>query len=340
MRILNLLIIVLIINGCKGQNENSDIKKLNNSERKQIINNSLIETDSKKEDVLIIEDESTVVLLFPSEKEIYSLKKSWGEDKFYLAADGENGYFSSIFKLLKDRKEKYISTDKKTIFFKSSKLYFKKKDLKNAWGVVYSRNNKLFFSNTIDYISSLSENLNNKTINNCEIDKISDKFSFQITQYDKVPIKEKILINIENKKTLRTQKIVYNFNSILSEVIPCSSFSYFKNKVKINEGAEIFHSFIIIDLNFDGLEDFAYLWDSGGNGGPSFKYFFQNENEEFFEDNNFPIQKSYFPAEINTKEKTITLISPIGCCKTSKIVYQIQNSQWKIISSKEENLKN
>lgn len=204
-------LLLFILTSCKGQNENSDNKTSNNSDVKEINNNSLIETNSKKDDILIVDDESIIILLLPSEREIDSLKKNWGEDQFYLAADGENGYFSSIFKLLKDRKEKYINTDKKTIFFKSSGLYFKKEDLKNAWGVITYKNKKISSSNTIDYISSINESLNDNIINNCEIDKISDKFNFEITQDEKVSIKEKILINIENKKTLKTQKIVYNF---------------------------------------------------------------------------------------------------------------------------------
>jgi hypothetical protein len=338
MKILNLLIIIIMANGCKSQNdENNQNDKLSNKSKDEVVN---IAKEIKEQDILIIDDNAITILLYPSEKEIDSLKKKWGEDEFYLAADGENGYSSSIFKLLKERKEKYINTDKKIIFFKESGLYFNKKTINNAWGVIKYKDKKYSFKSSIEYIASEVKNSSGSGEIKCEINEISDKYNFVIRRDNENPVSEKVLIDIENKKTASHQQINYNFNSLLSNEIPCNPISYFKNVNKIDEGIENFHSFIIGDFNFDGLEDFAYLWDSGGNGGPSYTYFFQNGNDEFIEAKDFPIQEGYFPKEINAKDKTLTLSGPVGCCKIGIAVYQLKKeNKWKMIVSKEEDIK-
>jgi hypothetical protein len=339
MRILKLFILIILLNGCKNKNNEENLENKFSKQSKNQVNNDE-SNDVKKDDSLIVNDEVITILLYPSEKEIDSLKKEWGEDKFYLAADGEDGYSSSIIKLLKEKREKYINTDKKTIYFKSTNLHFYKKSINNSWGVLTYKDKKFTFKNSTDYIEYIEKNISNKSEKKCEINQISDRYNFIISQDNENGISEKVQIDIENKKSKSHQKIKYNFNSFTTSEIPCSSISYFNNMIKIDEGIENFHNFILGDFNFDGLEDFAYLFDSGGNGGPSFTYFFQNKNNEFLEAKEFPLQQSYFPKEINNKDKTLTLRGPIGCCKIEITVYQLnKNNKWIILNSKEESIK-
>lgn len=322
-KIITLISILLFIN-CNGQNNINENKKSQNN--------------TSKENTLNINEKSLIILLYPSENEIDSLKKVWGEDKFYLVADGENGYMSTIFNLLGSKNEKYITSTSKNIFFKNSNKYFDKSLLKNSWGVITYKNNKILCSNTIEFIKNYNKQADSNT-DDCVLNNISKKFNFTIIKNNYNGLSNnQIKIIIQNKKTLKKQNITYKFNSILSSDIPCKPITYFKNSNQIKQNSEDFNSFIIADFNFDGLEDFAYLWDSGGNGGPLFKYFFQNKDESFIEDKSFPLQESYFPNDISIKNKTLTTARPIGCCKIAKTVFQFQGSEWKVISKEQKDL--
>ncbi|AKK72656.1 hypothetical protein OK18_08500 [Chryseobacterium gallinarum] len=74
----------------------------------------------------------------------------------------------------------------------------------------------------------------------------------------------------------------------------------------------------------------------GGNGGPSYSYFFQNEKGEFLSNKEFPLNEGPFPKIINKADKTLVIQRPKGCCKTNTTVFQLQKNNWKIISTTDE----
>lgn len=180
----------------------------------------------------------------------------------------------------------------------------------------------------------------------CEISNLSSKFNFKIvgTDFENKeknlnPLIAKILIAPKRDPSL-IQEVRFEPSSwVLFSDVPCNAISYFKKEKSINESIENHHDFIVADYNFDGLEDFAYIWDIGGNGGALFSYFFQNNKGEFSESDSFPLQNGLFPSEINIERKTLTTVSPVGCCKMNKMTYQLKNNKWELTQSKQEDLK-
>ncbi|AYY83502.1 XAC2610-related protein [Chryseobacterium indologenes] len=166
-----------------------------------------------------------------------------------------------------------------------------------------------------------------------------DEFNFFISVLEKDqnnrPSSFKIEI-IKNSKNF--QNITYNPSAwpVIKDSLALTRANYFANDTIINDGVEHFHDFIIADFNFDGLEDFAILYDFGGNGGPSYSYFFQNEKGEFLSNKEFPLNEGPFPKIINKADKTLVIKRPKGCCKTNTTVFQLQKNNWKIISTTDE----
>lgn len=178
----------------------------------------------------------------------------------------------------------------------------------------------------------------------CEIADLSKIFDFKIfgTEFENEedstnPLVAEINI-IKKSNPIKVQEIRFEPNSwIMFKDIPCDAISYFNNEGSLKEDIDNHHNFIIADYNFDGLEDFAYIWDIGGNGGALYSFYFQNKEGMFIEAKDFPLQNGAFPSEINIIKKTLTTTNPVGCCKINKTIYQLENnSKWKLISSKQE----
>lgn len=181
----------------------------------------------------------------------------------------------------------------------------------------------------------------------CEIKNISKIYDFKISGTDfenkdknTNPLIAEISI-IKKSEPTKIQKIRFEPSSwVMFSDVPCNAISYFKSEKNIKENIESHHNFIISDYNFDGLEDFAYVWDNGGNGGFLYSFYFQNSKGEFFEATDFPMQNGPFPSEINTNKKTISISGPIGCCKINTTIYLLdKNNKWKMISTKQEDIK-
>lgn len=95
--------------------------------------------DSLKSDTLILEN-SSVIFVSPSNKEIESLKKIQGDD-FYTIADDANNYFSNAASYLDSLKISYKNEDDdKIIGYKKENIFFKIPPSKSSWYAILYKN--------------------------------------------------------------------------------------------------------------------------------------------------------------------------------------------------------
>ncbi|KMQ69259.1 hypothetical protein ACM39_03950 [Chryseobacterium sp. FH2] len=152
------------------------------------------------------------------------------------------------------------------------------------------------------------------------------KFTLETEEYvddkkQKYPISAWIII--ADKKNKKSQEIYFEPNSWATyRDLPCDKF-------------------IIKDFNFDGLEDFAIIWDNGGNGGELYEYYFQGKNGIFSFTDSFPLQHGMLAEDINIVNKRITTQSVIGCCHYNLNTYSLKpNGSWEVSSEQRELNKN
>lgn len=82
-----------------------------------------------------------------------------------------------------------------------------------------------------------------------------------------------------------------------------------------------FGDLIVADFNFDGLDDFAIIKDSGGNGGPVYYYYIQNSNSKFVCNKFLSDTMEFFPVKISKKDQTLETHVHIGVCSYSEMIY-------------------
>lgn len=154
----------------------------------------------------------------------------------------------------------------------------------------------------------------------CEFKDAHNNYKFQLEpgeytneKEQKYPISAWILIT--NNKNKNSQEIYFEPNSwAMYPNLPCSDF-------------------IINDFNFDGLVDFAIVWDNGGNSGKLYEYYFQDKDGKFSPDDAFPLQHGMLAEDINTSKKTITTKSIVGCCNYNINQYTLKNDgKWETSS--------
>jgi hypothetical protein len=156
---------------------------------------------------------------------------------------------------------------------------------------------------------------------------------------------QKIKINLTNKKTNKIQKIDFTPKSLVTkfDVSPSSTVSYFDmEKSIINSYQEIEggNLLIALDVNFDGLEDFAIINYQGSNGGPQYAYYVQKTNKQFALDSYLTENVRFCPSEINKNKKTLTIMHPSGCCQIQTYKFHIQpNGEWENFYSNLEDMK-
>lgn len=195
------------------------------------------------------------------------------------------------------------------------------------------------FSFDKNAIANLNENENRTLSKNFNFKFLTNKINGEENDRQKT-----IQINITNKKTKTIQKLEFTPSYLVVEFDGNSSncSSYFNTKktiIKSYQPVEGGQMFIVLDINFDGLEDFAIINHQGGNGGPQYAFYVQNANKQFTFDSYLTDIVRFIPEEINNNTKTIKISHPSGCCNIQIYKFQIQpNGQWKEIYSKLEDL--
>jgi len=215
----------------------------------------------------------------------------------------------------------YLYIDKKEISYYKFEWVIKQKGIAK-W--IFGNYEGDYFINK-KFLNQIKQQNCEKEESSCELNNISSKLNFKIeaSEYEdeenkRNPTAAWIIISKKDNSS-KAQEIRFEPNSwVTVSNIPC-------NYLKIK------------DYNFDGLEDFSFIWDVGGNAGPLFQYFFQNKNGEFVEDEKFPLQQGLLPEDINARNKTLTTINSIGCCKINTVIYKLlETGEWDVISKIEE----
>lgn len=170
------------------------------------------------------------------------------------------------------------------------------------------------------------------------------KFSTSKIQDENGSEKQKIRINLKNNKSNKIQEIDFIPESLVTtfDGNPSNSVSYFNTQkmvIKSSQEIEGGYMLIALDVNFDGLEDFAIINYQGSNGGPQYAYYVQKPNKEFLMDKYLTEKVRFFPNEIDKNKKILTISHPSGCCEVQTSKFQIQpNGKWENIYSSLENI--
>jgi hypothetical protein len=172
---------------------------------------------------------------------------------------------------------------------------------------------------------------------------LSDKYLFKVNTVkaigrDNVDKISKLVLNISDKNNKLLQQITLDPDYLFSSAYQSSdqSRSYITGKnVKAGHMDNDFGDLIIADLNFDGNEDIALKYDSGGNGGPLYSFYIRQPTGSFVKDKFLTDNMQFFPADINSKDKTLTITvhaSAFGNKKTT-FKYNTQIKHWAITKS-------
>ncbi|MDM1346658.1 hypothetical protein HX017_15815 [Myroides marinus] len=143
------------------------------------------------------------------------------------------------------------------------------------------------------------------------------EFKVQVNQYRdniKQLIPQTLSINITKNSTQEQQEIIYEYED-----------RYVFGKFSCE-------SFEVNDYNFDGLADFAVMWDGGGNGGSLYEYYFQDKySGQFVKDEDFPLQQRTLVTEIDKKNKTLMTLHPSGALYVSKgLLKHLEDGSWEV----------
>ncbi len=150
----------------------------------------------------------------------------------------------------------------------------------------------------------------------CELTDLSEKFNFRVTVFKSKEADDgdarrisqiRLQITAKTNKKL-TQRITVTPDFLFQDAFTkCSAArSYVTNKNAKAEAVDNdYGDFIVADLNFDTLEDFAVKRDSGGNGGAFYEYYIQNKRGAFLKDSFLTDEIGYFPGTIDARRKRL-----------------------------------
>lgn len=178
---------------------------------------------------------------------------------------------------------------------------------------------------------------------NCDYSNLSNQFdlSLDFKYYEALEyLNDSNYLSITIRK--RSSKLVVD--SIVYRKMPiyhnlykdCNDVSSYSTNFNTNDqGVDNFYGDIVIaDFNFDKKDDIAFIYDSGGNSGPHYAFFLQQDNFKFQLDSFLTDSMTFFPQIIDRKKRQLITYAHAGANHASKVVYQLNKStnQWKQIS--------
>jgi len=144
----------------------------------------------------------------------------------------------------------------------------------------------------------------------------------------------KIDLLIYNKHKVLLQKISFKCEFLLDDAYTnCDNpRSYITGHNKNKEAPDNDYSDLIIaDLNFDGKEDFAIKYDSGGNAGPLYAFYIQQDNMHFKKGTFLSEKMMFFPLFMDSKSRTLITHSHADAYGyyESTFAYNMKTRKWR-----------
>ena len=84
---------------------------------------------------------------------------------------------------------------------------------------------------------------------------------------------------------------------------------------------------VIADLNFDGLDDFGFIYDSGGNGGPLYLFYLQNPEGRFYRNLYLCDSVGLFPTKFDLTRKRFCTYTRANTYQMSIRTYQFNDER-------------
>ena len=141
-------------------------------------------------------------------------------------------------------------------------------------------------------------------------------------------------ITVINKHTKAEKQIHFGSGWMFEETYTdCGHVRSYTTNVKPN--AEIadndFGDIVVADMNFDCRDDFVIKKNSGGNTGPDYAFYIQDEKGGFNEDRFLTDSVGYFPDDIDAAKKQITTVAMAGAWCVSERIYSYDTitKKWK-----------
>lgn len=168
---------------------------------------------------------------------------------------------------------------------------------------------------------------------NCDYKNLSETFVFEVEVVQKSVAFYAITIQILNTKTGKRQDAI-SFSSTRFEgaFTDCNASRSYTTAYRSNslEAADNnFGDFVVADLNFDGLEDFAVKTVTGERIGPLYDFYVQGKDQLFQLDKDLSMLLMNFPNEINPTTKQLVCTNTVGACKINERRYQLNNETQK-----------
>lgn len=149
-------------------------------------------------------------------------------------------------------------------------------------------------------------------------------FCFQLFESDEQYFYSLIYVH-DKQSGLTTDSIFIVSEYMHSDFLNCNNMVSYSTNFKADRDIvdNHFGDLVVADFNFDGKDDIAVINDRGGNGGPLYSFFLQQENKKFLLDNFLTDSMIFFPSEINRKNKTLTTYVHVGMCGLSERVFKL-----------------
>lgn len=118
----------------------------------------------------------------------------------------------------------------------------------------------------------------------------------------------------------------------------CSNIRSYSTLINQNKQAvdNDFGDLIVADLNFDGKDDFAIIYDSGGNSGPTYHFYIQQFNGKFQRNVFLSEEMAHFPSEINSKKMELKILTHTSANSVGERVFALnsKSDKWYLKSQR------
>ena len=138
-----------------------------------------------------------------------------------------------------------------------------------------------------------------------------------------------VTVAIKDKESYKTKESIRITSMFLFDKVFKSCESVRSYQTHVNDTIQAvdndYGDLIVADFNFDGLDDFAIIKDSGGNAGVLYNFYTQSKNGRFYLDKFLTDKMEFFPTRINVNEKTLVTYVHAGVCWIGEHVYKLND---------------